>query len=202
MHSFIGPLHWFPIVTDWIVGPSPNVDQGLERDYLSTILIFLKVVGLKLVYIIHNCYCMRSEFCVGYHAVLTTACDRMNEWSRRTSQHVADNCKDFIIHVILLYVHAPLCPFNAQPGDQPPACTFMKALGLTSLYNEMDTVQLPCWVGPSKRWQCVRFICNIGFYSDRDRIYGFDFFPDFLLFNASGCKSASMPEPVLVFIGM
>ena len=32
---FIGSLHWFPIATDGIVGPSPTVDWGLCRYSLT-----------------------------------------------------------------------------------------------------------------------------------------------------------------------
>ena len=60
--DFSGPLHWFLVVTDWIVGPSLKVNRGLKGpDPLSDSVVRLYQLLWQLTNEI--AYCLKASIC-------------------------------------------------------------------------------------------------------------------------------------------
>ena len=47
MRNVIGPLYWFPVVTDWIVGLSLGVDRSLNMDRRFNLKVLIDSQALR-----------------------------------------------------------------------------------------------------------------------------------------------------------
>ena len=47
VRGFIGSLHWFPVVTDWIVGLSLRVDRSLNMDRQFNLKVVINSQALR-----------------------------------------------------------------------------------------------------------------------------------------------------------